>query len=185
MVANVAVVLAAIAALVTVYYARTTVREAHESRSEQASAHKEEMNHEAQLLDATTTAHEQEMAERKHALESEMWLRRLTQVARLQDLLGKAIEAARERIAIQHRPYVEPDSLDPLPIVLLQIEGALTILTTLGGPDPPEPLRNLLKDGRHGGTSLHDVARYAVNALSAIADSLEADDCFKSPSGDR
>jgi hypothetical protein len=181
MVANIAAVLAAIAAFVTVYYARATVRETGASRREQSIAHEEEMGREAQLLEATRTAHKQEMAERQHALNSEIWLRRLTQVARLQDLLGRTIEAARERIAVQTRPYVEPDSLDRLPIVLIQTEGALAVLTQLGGPEPPEALRRLLKQGRQGGTSLHDIARDAVVALSSVTDLLDTDDSFKSP----
>jgi hypothetical protein len=58
-----------VAALVTVYYARATVSEARKSRREATAAHGEEMGREEQLLEATRTAHEQEMAERRHTLE--------------------------------------------------------------------------------------------------------------------
>jgi hypothetical protein len=51
-----------------------------------------------QLLEATITAHEQEMAERADALARELWLQRLTQLGKVQELLGEAVEAAHSEI---------------------------------------------------------------------------------------
>jgi hypothetical protein len=45
------------------------------------------MTREVQVLEATRTAHEQEMAERERALARQLWLQRLTQLGKLQDLL--------------------------------------------------------------------------------------------------
>lgn len=96
--ADIASGVAAVAALLTVYYARATVSEARKSRQETSLAHTEEMSQEAQLLEATTTAHEQEMAERADALARELWLQRLTQLGKVQELLGEAVRLLKPRI---------------------------------------------------------------------------------------
>jgi hypothetical protein len=134
------------------------------------------MVHEADLLAATTTAHAQEISERGRAVAREMWLGRLTQAAKLQELLAETIGATAENISEQARPYVQPGSADRLASVLLRIEGAVAVLAQLGGPEPPEAVRRILQRGRQGGTSLH-----AALGLSAIADLLKDDESFKPP----
>src|SRR2546429_9937787 len=79
--------IAAVAALVTVWFARRTVTEARESRKESSAAHVEAMRQQAELLAATRTAHEREMAERARALASELVLQRLRQLDVVADLL--------------------------------------------------------------------------------------------------
>src|SRR5437879_4714344 len=81
-VGSVSAVVAAAAALVAVWFARRTVLEARAGRREAHDAHAEEIREQTRLLEATTLAHEQEMAAREHASASEIVFQRLVQTGR-------------------------------------------------------------------------------------------------------
>jgi hypothetical protein len=130
---------AALATLVAVFYARATVQESRKGRQEASLAHVEEMTREARLLEATQTAHEREMEERRRAHQREMWLERLRQVGRVQELLAETSDIARheiehppEKVALQFGTWTRTTS------GLTRVEAALVILEKLGGPAMPE-----------------------------------------------
>ena len=79
-VSSVSALVAAAAALATIWFARRTVIESRAARREAHEAHTEEMGQQSALLAATTTAHEREMTERERALASQLVLQRLVQM---------------------------------------------------------------------------------------------------------
>jgi hypothetical protein len=180
--ADIAPGVAAVAALLTVYYARATVSEARKSRREASSAHTEEMSREAQLLEATTAAHEQEMVARADALARELWLQRLTQLGKVQELLGEAVEAAHSEIGKRQlgSPAIVGIGSTQLSSALLRVEAALVILARLGGPVLPE-VRNMAEKGRNAGASRHEVEADAVRAIAATRFLAETDERFGMP----
>jgi hypothetical protein len=180
--ADIASGIAAVAALLTVYYARATVSEARRSRNEASSAHTDEMNRAAQLLQATITAHEREMAERAEALARELWLQRLTQLGKVQELLGDAVEAARSEIGRREAgsPMIASIGSTLLSSALLRVEAAVVILTRLGGPALPD-IRQMTEKGRDAGASLYEVEAEAVRAIAATRFLAETDDKFRRP----
>lgn len=173
MVANISSVIAVLAALAAVYYARQTVGVARRSFDEQVK-----------LLEATTKAHEREMTERRRALQQELWLQRLTQLVTLQDLLGEAAEMAYREIerckAEGKKADVRPDDTGQLPSAILRVEVGATILGRLGGPSSTQ-VTKLVAEGKKGGTSLHHIAGTARRALVAVRDLVASDESFKPP----
>jgi len=173
--------IAALAALVTVYYARATVLQARDARREASAAHNEEMAREAQLLEATRAAHAQEMAERERALERELWLQRLAQLAKLQDLLWEAADVGRLEISTPpERIEGQVGTWTRLTGVLVRVEAALVSLEALGGPLLPE-IRRMAIDCRQIGVHPGKVVSETMSALQITLHLAESDPTFKAP----
>ena len=64
------------------------------NRADEAAAHREAMTGESQLLQAMSAAREQEMEERQHAVERELWLQRLIQLGRVTPATSTGQQAA-------------------------------------------------------------------------------------------
>jgi hypothetical protein len=179
--ADIASGIASLAALVTVYYARATVGEARAARSESAQAHGEEMDREAQLLQATTTAHEQEMGERRHALERELWLERLRQLGKLQDLLWEAADVGRHEIEAPPQQIAgQPGSWTRLTGVLLRLEAAVVSLELIDGPDLAK-VRQMAIECRQIRTPPGKVVSETMSALQVTLHLAENDPKFRPP----
>lgn len=172
---------AALAALITVYYARATVLVARKARNEASAAHGEEMDREAQLLEITRAAHEQEMAERARALDRELWLQRLTQLGKLQDLLWEAADIARTEIS-NPPPRIagQPGSWTRLTGVLLRVEGAVVILELLDGP-PLSEIKQMAGNCRQIGVHPGQVVSETMGALERTLHLSENDAKFTAP----
>lgn len=173
--------IAAVAALLTVYYARATVAEARRSRREASAAHGEEMSREGQLLDATQAAHQQEMSERQRALASELWLQRLTQLGRVNELLGETADIA--RIEIANPPAKVAGGLGSWTRVtgaLVRVEAALIILEQLGGPSLGD-IKQMTIDLRRMNTRQELVVTETMGALDRIKYLAQEHASFKSP----
>lgn len=180
-VGGIASVIAAGAALVTVLYARATVVQARAARLEAKEAHAEETRQQAQLLEATRMAHEQEMVEREKALASEMFLRRLVQLGRITDLLGEVADVAR----IEH--ISEPPLIDGTPFkltrttgILTRLEAAIVILESLGGPSLAKA-EQLSKEGRRVNTPPMKIVGDAMTALDEITSLARSNNSLASP----
>jgi hypothetical protein len=181
MIGDIASGVAAVAALLTVYYARATVSVARETRREASAAHNEEMAREAQLLEATRAAHEQEMAERQRALARELWLQRLLQLGKLQDLLWEAADIGRAEIAdAPERIAGQPGTWTRLTGVLLRIEAALVSLELLGGP-PLADIRQMVGNCRQIGVHPGRVVSETMSALERTVHLSENDANFSVP----
>lgn len=175
---------AALAALFTIYYARATVLVARKARQEASAAHGEEMAREAQLLEVTRTAHAQEMAERNRALERELWLQRLAQLGKLQDLLWEAADIGRLEISSPpERIEGQPGSWTRLTGVLLRIEGALVNLELLGGPSLSE-IKQMAGNCRQVGVHPGLVVSETMSALQRTVYLSENDPRFRLSSSD-
>lgn len=136
---SVASVVAAGAALVTVWFARRTVVETREGRSEARDAHAAEAAHQERLLDATTQAHEREMHDRERAAAAELALQRLVQIGRVIELLGETADIARLEIATPPQPILgQIGTWTRVTGALARVEAAVAILERLGGPALPE-----------------------------------------------
>lgn len=167
-VGGIASVIAAGAALVTVIYARATVAQARAARREAKDAHAEETRQQAQLLEATTMAHEQEMVEREKALASELFLQRLAHLGRITDLLGEVADVARIE-QVQPPPLIEgtPFRLTRTTGMLARLEAAIVIFESLGGP-PLAKAEQLSKEGRRANTPPMQIVGDAMGALDDI-----------------
>lgn len=182
MVAGIFSGIAAVAAFVTVYYARATVSEARRAREEATAAHAEEMAKERQLLEATTSGHQQEMAERRHAFERELWLQRLAQLGTVQELLGATVDAALQEIA--SRGHGGPTNIGiaatRLSSAVVRVEAATVILERLGGPRLGEVLR-VTERGRQGSTALGEFVADVSRVLASTRERAVNDEAFEPP----
>jgi hypothetical protein len=167
-VGGLASVVAAGAALVTIMYARATVVQARTARQEASQAHAEEAQQQAQILEATRLAHEQEMAERERALASELYLQRLVHLGRITDLLGEVADVARIEQA-QPPPLIEgtPFRLTRTTGMLARLEAAVVIFESLGGPQLAKA-EQLSKEGRRANTPPMRIVGEAMAVLDEI-----------------
>lgn len=173
--------IAALAALAAVYYARATVSEAQKARSEASQAHVEAMSRERQLLEATKVAQEQEIAERERALARELWLERLRQLGKLQDLLWEAADIGRFELDNPPRQIAgQSGTWTRLTGVLLRVEAALVSLERLHGPALPE-MRQMAVNCRHIGTPPGQVVSETMSALQVTLHLSENDTRFREP----
>jgi hypothetical protein len=173
--------IAALAALVTIYYARATVLQAREARREASAAHSEEMDREAQLLEETQAAYEQEMAARKLALQRELWLQRLAQLGKLQDLLWEAADIARSEISNPpERIEGQPGTWTRLTGVLLRVEAGLVSLELLEGPSLPK-IKQMAGECQQMHTPAARVVSETMSALQITLHLAESDAAFKAP----
>src|SRR6266516_2850884 len=93
-VGGIAAVVAAGAALITIWYARATVGEARAARREASDAHTEEMAEQRSALQASTAAHQEQMRERERALATEIKLQRIVQLERVAEVLTDLADTA-------------------------------------------------------------------------------------------
>jgi hypothetical protein len=180
-VGGMASVVAAGAALVTVIYARATVIQARAGRREAKDAHAEETRQQAQLLEATRMAHEQEMVEREKALASEMFLQRLVHLGRITDLLGDVADVARAE-EINPPPTTEGTMirLTRTTGMLARLEAAITIFESLGGPALATAEKQSRK-GRMANTPPMRILGDAMSALDEIAFLARENDSLTQP----
>jgi hypothetical protein len=167
-VGGIASVIAAGAALVTVIYARATVVQGRAARRESRDAHAEETRQQAQLLEATKLAHEQEMTERKKALASDLFLQRLAHLGRITDLLGEVADVARIE-QVHPPPLIEgtPFRMTRTTGMLARLEAAIVIFESIGAP-PLAKAEQLSKEGRRANTPPMRILGDAMAALDEI-----------------
>lgn len=168
---------AAFATVIAVYFARETVLEARHNRAEEAAAHREAMASEGQLLQAVSAAHEQEMEERQRAIERELWVQRLIQLGRVQELLGNVVDTTGMTIALREgagRPMTVGLGDTRVSSALLRAEIGVAILAHLGGPSLSE-FAKAAEHGRVVGTSLHEIEAEAARALNEVRSLAQSD----------
>jgi hypothetical protein len=180
-VGGVASVVAAGAALVTVIYARATVVQGRAAERESRDAHAEETRQQAQLLEATTIAHQQEMNERAKALASDLFLQRLVHLARITDLLGDVADVARIE-QVHPPPLIEgtPFRMTRTTGMLVRLEAAIVIFESIGGP-PLAKAEQLSKEGRRANTPPMRILGDAMAALDEITFIAKDDDRLTTP----
>jgi hypothetical protein len=162
---QIATLVAAGAALVTVYFAKRTVAEAEQARKEASTAHIEELGEERKLLETTTSAHEAEMAARDRALATQLALQRLAQLGTITDVLREITDIARDEEAHPPPRTVAGQPLSRIPSRMLQLGAALSVYERIGGPHMKEA-RALADLGYNAGTQLMQVLGMATTGLS-------------------
>lgn len=197
-------VVAAGAALMAVLYARSTVREARAGRREATeahtreaqrqvelieatkSAHEQEASQQLQLLQATQAAHQQEMVDRARALASELVLQRLTQVGRVEELIGEVADIA--RFEIEHPPQRIAGQIGTWSRVtgaLARLEAAIVICQRLGVAggvgDVLAEARKMSIDYRRVGTPPQTVVGEAMGMLDRMKFITETDESLAFP----
>jgi hypothetical protein len=169
-VSGIAAVIAASAALVTVWFAGRTVFEARRARKESSSAHSEEMRQQAALLATTTAAHEREMAERARALASELVVQRLAQLDKIAELLRETVDVGyREAQYPPLKPETGPFTMTRLPGLLLRLEAAVAVAGRLGCP-ALDGVMKVAIDHRAAPMQPLGVASDAMSALRSLSD---------------
>lgn len=176
-------VVAAISALVTIGYARATVREARRARKESRDAHEEEITElrsatkaaiaeQRAAAEASAAAHREEMHERDRALRADLTLQRIGQVERISQLLLSLVETAREESINPPPPLSPPMPLraTKVPAMLVRLGVAVSILDSLGGPELLVA-NKLARQGYGGGSNPMEVVGSGLDALREI-DSL-------------
>lgn len=185
MVGEAATVVAAGAALVTVLFAGATVRQAKDTRKEQSKAHQEEMAQYAELVHATTAAHQREMAERERAFQAELVLQRLAQIGRVMELAGEAADLARADIANPPPPTgIGNGTWTRVTGALARLEAAAVIYERLGGPQLPPEIKTFSIEGRRMGTSPKLVVGEAMSVLEKLKHLAETDASLAPPTLD-
>jgi hypothetical protein len=171
-----AAVVAAIAALATVLYARKTVQEAQATTKqlgEIREATDRALIEQKATTDALGTAHREEMDERERAFEAELTLRRLAQVEQVSALFLHVVEVARSECLDLEPPHRQDDprsrSASRLPAILARLRTAVTVLRELGGPDLSAKVPAAGHADRTTSQRIWDegiVALYAIEALT-------------------
>jgi len=172
-VGQIATLIAAGAALVTIWFAKQTVTEAKKARKEAHEAHAEEMGEERKLLDATTAAHEAEMSARYKGLVTEVVMQRLTQLGTITNVLRELTDIARDE---QRNPPQRTEINQPLsriPSRKLQLGVALASYQRLGGPSMKEASA-VAELAYNAGTPLMEVLGKATAALSEARSQADA-----------
>jgi hypothetical protein len=167
-VGGIAAVAAAVAALITIWYARATVGEARTARREASDAHTEEMAEQRRALEASTAAHQEQMQERQRALATEIKLQQVVQLERVAEVLtGLADTARAEAIHPSGRPVTDQTGrrLTGIPAILARLAAAVALLDALGGPH----LVTASQLARQpGGTHPETMLSNAIDALREI-----------------
>lgn len=138
-VSAIATVVAAVAALVTIYFARKTVLESTEARRDSHNAHVEEMAETTAATKAAAAQHRAEMDERKRTFEADIVLRRLAQLEQVSELLLHLVEVARTEYFQPPEPLRleggQVVTTTRVPAIQARLRTAVAILKKLGGPD--------------------------------------------------
>jgi hypothetical protein len=176
--------LAALAALAAVLFARETVSETREGRREARDAHAKQLHEQRQLLEASSRAHEAEMAERARAFASELVLQRLAQRGRIHELVGEVADIARIEIGSQPPPTgVGIGRWTRVNGALVRLEAAVVIWERLGGPPLPDA-RQMSRSLRQMGTPPERVVGDAMGELAKLTADAETDESLNLPAGD-
>lgn len=174
-------VIAVLAALLAVWYARATVLIAHETREDAATAHAEQMVQQAEQLLASTKAHEQEMFSRARQLDRDLWVQRLTRLGRLQDLLGETADIGRAEMEVPPpRIHGQPGTWTRVTGALLRVEAELSILELLGC-ELPSSIRETATECRRVGVQPGEVVSRTMSALQVVLHAAENNPPFKPP----
>jgi len=178
---DVLTLLAVVAALLAVWYARATVRIARDARKDAATAHAEQMARLAEQLQASTKAHQQEMISRDRQLDRDLWVQRLTRLGRLQDLLGETADIGRAEIeAPPPRIHGQPGTWTRVTGALLRVEAELSILELLGC-ELPSDIRKTATDCRRVGVQPGEVVSRTMSALQVVLHAAENNPAFRPP----
>jgi hypothetical protein len=129
-------VAAAVAALATILYARSTVQEARGARQESHRDHLQEAEAQTAFLNASSAQHQEEMAEWRRAFEAETKLQRLTQIERIAEAVLDVITAARQEHVAPSPKIAEPMPFRAtiIPAVLARLRASVAVLDALDGP---------------------------------------------------
>jgi hypothetical protein len=132
---GIASVIAACAALVTIFYARATVIQARSGQRDAKIAHSEELLEQRALIEQAQAAHHEEMVERARALSAEIKLHRIVQLERVVETLVELIRVARDE-EIHPPPGIEgvvlPAGMTLIPTVLARLRTNIVLLERLG-----------------------------------------------------
>jgi hypothetical protein len=131
-------VVAAVAAVGAVYFARDTVQQSIEGRKDADKHHDAQI---AEMKAATVASAEQhriEMKDRNRLAEADKRNQQLMQLDRVAELLRQIADVARD----EHRNHPEPlapgHTGSKLPIMCMRLENALHVLVGLDLPNPPK-----------------------------------------------
>jgi hypothetical protein len=179
-VGQVASLVAAGAAVVVIYFAKQTVSETEQARSQASAAHVEQMAEARRLLEATAAAHQSEMAARERDFAAERVVQRLTHLRVITDVLRELTDIARDE---QTNPPLRTEINQPLsriPSRLAQLGTALSIYQRLGGPEMKQAAE-LARAGYNLGTPLMEVLGKAQGALSEAVAQADAHVALEPP----
>lgn len=136
---TISAVVAAVAAVGAVYFARDTVKESVAGRKDAAKHHAAQI---AEIKAATAASAEQhriEMADRVRAFEAERALELITQLQRVHDHLFEYVDAAQSELLDPPEVVQGEDgttfSATRLPAQYIRLRSELVILSQLDGPD--------------------------------------------------
>lgn len=135
---TIASVVAAVAAVGAVYFARDTVREAIKDRDVASKRHQEQISQLTSLLGATKAAHDEEASDRRRLYDHDLIIRRVAQIQRISDTLSELMDAARSEWSNATPRYDLGNGrmLAATPVMALQtrIRLEVQVLRSLGGP---------------------------------------------------
>jgi hypothetical protein len=181
-VGDLATLVAAGAALVTVFFAGRTVSETKDLRRDSAKAHSEQMRQEAELLEATKAAHQQVMAERKRAFDADLTLQRIAQLGRIRDGIGEAADLARGDIANPPPSTgIGGGTWTRVTGALARLEGEIVIYERLGGPALPPEIKQFSTECRRHGTEPTIVVGQGMAALDLLTSFGATNDALALP----
>jgi len=164
-VSEIASVVAAVAALTTVLYARATVRAGKAGLSEQRAA-----------TEAAQRGHREHMEERARAFDAELVLQRIVQVERISSVVVELMAAAHE----EQNTSPRAESGSRIPAMFNRLVVATSALSVLGGPSIDGLDQVILKFGDSLGESPELIGACDF-ALRAIRLSLRYDHAFRLP----
>ena len=164
---NVAAVVAALAAVAALYYARDTVRLALKGSKEARQQHDAQIAEMTAATEASAEQHRREMLDRRIAFDHDMAVRRLAQLQRVAEALLAVINAARqERMSESAKLDLGNGRLlSATPIMALQAELRIEVrvLRQLRGPDLSDVIPALARDDQ-----ARDLERLWFDGLTAF-----------------
>ncbi len=159
--------------MVAIYFAKQTVSEGEQARSQANAAHVEQMAEARRLLEATAAAHQSEMAARGRDFAAERVVQRLAHLRVITDVLRELTDIARDE---QTNPPPRTEINQPLsriPSRLAQLSTALSIYQRLGGPEMKQAAE-LARARYNLGTPLMEVLGKAQGALGEAVAQADA-----------
>ena len=168
---TIAAVVAALAALVTIIYARRTVLDGRD-------AHRELMDAQAKSRSDFTAAHDEEMTARQRALSSEIAIQRLVQAARITDVLIAIARTAWDEALQTPAPAANSQRATFIPTLQAHLRVALALFYALGGP--ALAIADELADKAYSLTTLPaDMLQLAQNSLGELKHLTDQDEHLK------
>jgi hypothetical protein len=147
---GIAAVVAAIAAVAALYFARDTVRLALTGSREARQQHDAQIAEMTAATEASAEQHRREMLDRRIAFDHEMAVRRLTQLQRVAEALLAVINAARqERMSESAKLDLGNGRLlsaTPIMALQAQLRIEVRVLRQLRGPDLDHVIPPLARD---------------------------------------